>query len=273
MSLTGQVSAKINGRVREYESRQCGKVPGASSKLTVSNNQANVESDQGSWHQRIGDEFSAIVGNVTNFVKGTVEFCGGVFSVSTEEKSEIAADPEALKAKTQQAHNDDKKEIDAARSGFNDNRNDSDFFSNLTEFLSIPDDLIKAIVPSIPEDTEDTTNTGKTENDNIFGNLVEDITKEVKKYTKAFTQISAKSILKQAETVLKEKKERLKKMQEQLEEIFDENVKERLMSNFPISLLSGPATESSKDKLKSTLDTDEIAKRASEIVTKQVQSK
>ena len=269
MALTGQVSAKIGGRRRRYDSRQPGKVPGASSSLVVSNNEARVESDQGSWFQRVGDQFSVVIGNATKYIKGGMEFCGGLFSVSTEEKSDVAADPNALKNRTQQSHNDDKKELDAARSGFNDNRNESGFFNNLAEFLSVPDDLIKAITPSIPANTEDVTNTGKTENDNLFGNLVGDITKEVSKYTKALSQINAEAIKKQADVVLKEKQERLKLMEKQLAQINDENVKKRMMANFPFSLLSGPATENSKDKLKSNMDKDEVARRAGEIAARQ----
>ena len=58
-------------------------------------------------------------------------------------------------------------------------------------------------------------------------------------------------------------------MEKQLEKINDESVKKRLMSNFPFSLLSGPATENSKDKLKSNVDKDEVARRAGEIAARQ----
>ena len=272
MGVAGQVKVNADGRQRTITNRQP-KYRGASSKLRATDNEVEVESDRGKYTSKIGDIWKCISGNVTQFTKGVVEFVGGIFSSSTEETSRVSADPSALASGKQELHNDDKKELDAIRSGFNDNRNDSGFFAELAEFLSFPDDLLKTIIPSLPEVTQSACNTGNTQNDNLFTDLVGDIKKEFERYGKALSQISAKAIAKQAKVVIKEKKERLKKMQSALAKIKDPAVKKRLMSNFPLSLLSGPATESAKGKLKDNLDKDEAAKRAGKIAAAQAKRK
>jgi hypothetical protein len=272
MAVPGQSKFEGGGRKRKITNRQP-KYRGASSELTASDNEIDVESDMGKYKQYIGNIWQCIGGHYTKFVKGVTEFVGGTFSTSTQERSNVSADPGALATGKQELHNNDKKELTAIRNGFNDNRNENGFFANLAEFLSLPTDLIKSIIPSLPETTANVTNTGNTQSDNLFTDIYKDVKKEFERYSKALSQIKAKSIAKQAEVVLKEKKERLKIMQEQLKKIKDPAVQKRMMSNFPFSLFSGPATESAKGKLQDNLDKDETAKRAGKIAAKQAKRK
>lgn len=231
-----------------------------------------LTTDQVDLRRAIGNGYEQRQGDAAKDVKGTSEESGDVKHEAVGESSRVAANPADVQNGTAAQANEQKQRLDAMRSGFNDNRNDPSIFGILKEFVELPIDLLKAIMPANREQTTDAVNTGESEGKNLFTDIYGDIAKEVKNFTKAYTSMTSEAAIKQAKVVLNAKKERLKVMQEKIKEIKDENVLKRLSKNIG-SLFSGPSTENAGKNLKSTLDKDAVAKEAGEIAAKQARKK
>lgn len=224
------------------------------------------------YNVKSGDEFKLVEGDGTTEAKGNLEVVADAVTTTAGESGGVTADPVATQNGKARENNAGKQELDAIRSGFNDNRNDPTIFGILKEFVELPMDLLKAIMPSNKDTTTDTLNSGKPKGKNLLLNLYNDIADEVKKVTKAYTSMTSSAALKQAKVVLNAKKERLKLMQEKIKEIKDDNILKRLNKNIG-SLFSGPSIENAGKNLKSTLDKDVVSKKAGEIAAKQAKKK
>lgn len=164
----------------------------------------------------------------------------------------------------QAAANAAKRELVAARSGFNDNRDDT-IFSILDEILSVPNDVLKAIVVMEKKDTQTQANgDGKPKNKNIWTDAWNIIESEVKSVTDYYANIFSKSAIKRAEVVIKNKKEKIKKMQERVEKMKDGTLKNKYLQAIAKgdlkTLFSFPIAE--KKELTSTEDKDKVAEMA-----------
>lgn len=188
---------------------------------------------------------------------------GGAKSEREAEKSVIVTTPNIVQNNPVAAANNARKEITAAKSSFNDNR-DSCIFSAVDDLLSIPSEILSAIT-KIDEDKDDAAEMdGDLESDNIFVGLVDSVTKELGKITLAISQFTADSALKKAELVIKNKTEKLATIRKRIEEMDEGAVKEKYLEALfamDLNVLFGdPASENMK---KQTIrDKDEEVKMA-----------
>jgi hypothetical protein len=183
---------------------------------------------------------------------------GGAKSEREAEKSVIVTSPNIVQNNPVAAANDARKELTAAKSSFNDNR-DTCVFGIVDDLLSIPGEIFKAVT-KIDEDKDDTAEQdGDLESDNIFLGLVDSVTKELGKITLAISQFTADTALKKAELVIKNKTEKLTKIQERIEKMEESPNKEQYLEallTMDLGVLFGdPASENKKKE--SIRDKDE----------------
>lgn len=183
---------------------------------------------------------------------------GGAKSEREAEKSVIVTSPNIVQNNPVAAANDARKEITAAKSSFNDNR-DTCVFAIVDDLLSIPGEIFKAVT-KIDEDKDDTAEQdGDLESDNIFFGLVDSVTKELSKITLAISQFTADTALKKAELVIKNKTEKLTKIQERIKKMEESPNKEQYLKallTMDLGVLFGdPASENKKKE--SIRDKDE----------------
>ena len=175
------------------------------------------------------------------------------------ESSAVTTSPNVVQNNPVAAANAARKEITAAKSSFNDNRENDGVFAIIDEFLSIPEDIFKAITKVEKKDDEAAEETGEAENENIFVSIVDDVTKELGKITKAYSMFTSKSAAEKAKAVIKNKKEKIKKAEERIKKMKEGPKKDKLLTALMTmdfsKLFADPANEN-KDK-KSIRDKDE----------------
>lgn len=267
-----QVSASSGPGGSNYTFGLTGSVCGAAGKLETTNTSLKLTTDIVELQRFAGNCFSFLQGDKAEEVAGTQDTKADVVHTSAAETSGVSGNPADIQNGTAREANEQKQKLDAMRSGFNDNRNDPSIFGILKEFVELPVDLLKAVIPANREQTTDSINTGESEGKNLFTDIYSDIAKEVKNFTKAYTSMASEAAIKQAKVVLNAKKERAKVMQEKIKEIKDDNILKRLSKNIG-SLFSGPSVENAEKNLKSTLDKDAVAKEAGDIAAKQARKK
>lgn len=159
-----------------------------------------------------------------------------------------------------------KNEIIAARSGFNDNRNELNF-NILDGFMSMPTEVLNAIT-SIPEDVADgddmPLSSGGT---NLFMDMAMDVANEIGNYMKKFSKITASSLLEKAKLAAKNNIEKQTKQISEIaklpESINKEKLKKAIEEGNISTLLSDPSNEK-KDK-KSFYNKDEYEAKVAEL--------
>lgn len=160
-----------------------------------------------------------------------------------------------------------KAEIVAARSGFNDDRNDTDF-DIIDGILSIPSKIFDAITSTdddIADGDDQPLSSGGT---NLFTAMVSDVTNELSIYKKRLNKIFSSSQSKKAELATKNEAEKKKKQIEMINNLPESPSKQRLLKAVEegnvATLMSNPSTEN-KDK-KTTYDKDEYEAKAAELI-------
>lgn len=160
-----------------------------------------------------------------------------------------------------------KAEIVAARSGFNDDRNDTDF-DIIDGILSIPSKIFDAITSTdddIANGDDQPLSSGGT---NLFTAMVNDVTDELSIYKKRLNKIFSSSQSKKAELAAKNEVEKKKKQIEMINNLPESPSKQRLLKAVEegnvATLMSNPSTEN-KDK-KTTYDKDEYEAKAAELI-------
>ena len=156
-----------------------------------------------------------------------------------------------------------KQKVIAMRSGFNDDRNETDLIPDLG-LAEMPGEIVKNVTV-IDKDTalcDNSLNLPTT--GNLFADIAIMAANEIAKMTEAMSKISLKSALKQAELVAKNKVEKIEKVIESIESLPDSFSKERLKNaimegNFS-AIFSSPSNED-KDK-KSVYDKDQYVAAA-----------
>lgn len=159
-----------------------------------------------------------------------------------------------------------KNEIIAARSGFNDDRNELNF-NILDGFMSMPTEVLNAIT-SIPEDVADgddmPLSSGGT---NLFIDMAMDVANEIGNYMKKFSKITASSLLEKAKLAAKNNIEKQTKQISEIaklpESINKEKLKKAIEEGNISTLLSDPSNEK-KDK-KSFYNKDEYEAKVAEL--------
>lgn len=183
---------------------------------------------------------------------------GGAKSEREAEKSVIVTSPNVVQNNPVAAANDARKEITAAKSGFNDNRDDS-LFSIVDELLSIPGDILAAITKVDEKKDRQAENDGDLEGASVYTSIMADIGKEMGKITKSVAMFTADSAKEKAEAVIKNKKEKIKKMEERIEKMKEGATKNKFKTallNLDFSILFADPSSENKDK-KSIRDKDE----------------
>lgn len=183
---------------------------------------------------------------------------GGAKSEREAEKSVIVTSPNVVQNNPVAAANDARKEITAAKSGFNDNRDDS-LFSIVDELLSIPGDILAAITKVDEKKDRQAENDGDLEGASVYTSIMADIGKEMGKITKSIGLFTSDSAKEKAEAVIKNKKEKIKKMEERIEKMKEGATKNKFKTallNLDFSILFADPSSENKDK-KSIRDKDE----------------
>lgn len=160
-----------------------------------------------------------------------------------------------------------KADIVAARSGFNDDRNDSDW-NVLDSLTSMPSKIFSAIT-CVDDDVAEGDDTPlPTSGNNLFLAMATDVATEVGNYKKKFAKISASSQMKKADLAVKNEVEKKAKQIEMIQKLPESPSKEKLLKaaqegNLK-ALMSNPSNESKVKK--STYDKDEYEAKAAELV-------
>jgi hypothetical protein len=163
-----------------------------------------------------------------------------------------------------------KGELVAARSGFNDNRNDVSG-GVLSSLAGIPKKVLEAIVDVKDDVAEGDDEPLSSNGGNLFLAMATDVMNEVSNYTKKFSKMASSAQLKKAALVAQNEFE---KVQKQAELVYNklpecptkETLKKAIAEGNLSILLSNPSSES-KDK-KSTYNKDEYEKKAAELTPK-----
>lgn len=159
-----------------------------------------------------------------------------------------------------------KNEIIAARSGFNDDRNELNF-NVLDGFMSMPTEVLNAIT-SIPEDVADGDDMPLSSGGaNLFMDMAMDVANEIGNYMKKFSKITASSLLEKAKLAAKNNIEKQTKQISEIaklpESINKEKLKKAIEEGNISTLLSDPSNEK-KDK-KSFYNKDEYEAKVAEL--------
>lgn len=165
-----------------------------------------------------------------------------------------------------------KAEIVAARSGFNDNRNNLtlDIFSPLAE---LPSTVFDAVT-SIPEDVADGDDQPlMVPSNNLFAGMMSDVMLEVNRITSRASKVSASTAAAKAKIAGMNQLEKQQKQLEIVSKLPDSATKERILDavkNGNLStLLSDPSNEG-KNK-ESTFNKDEYEAKVAEILPELIQ--
>lgn len=160
-----------------------------------------------------------------------------------------------------------KNEIIAARSGFNDDRNTTDF-DILSGLSSIPGKIFDAIT-SVDDDVAEGDDAPlPVGGGNLFFAMAMDVATEIGNYLNKFTKISVSTQLKKAKLVVLNEVEKKKKQIELITKLPESPSKERLKQAIlkgDLSVLFANPSNENKEK-KSTFDRDEYEAKVAEIV-------
>lgn len=230
------------------------------------------ETDQGTMEANAGQVNKDNAGDATQHTAGDSATAtdGNEDSIAAEREVKTTS-PAVVANNVPKAANAANKEIVAARTGFNDNRADSPF-AIVDELLSMPKDILNALMYVDPAELQKEVDDGKTKSDNFFVSLVDDITKEVGKYTKMWERMNSESAIKRAEAVVKNKKEKIKKIGEKIDKMKEGPQKDKFTTAFKtldFSILFSDPSSENKEK-KSVRDKDEEAKIAAEATKKNI---
>jgi hypothetical protein len=184
-------------------------------------------------------------------------------------RARMFGNPAVVNNKLHQDADKLKSELVAARSGFNDNRNDTG--GPLTTLAGIPGKVLESIV-DIKEDVADGDDEPLSSNGgNLFLAMAADVANEVSNYAKKFSKIASAANLKKAALVAKNEAE---KVQTQMKLVYEkmpecpskENIKKAISEGNLSILFSNPSNEN-KEK-KSTYKKEEYEQKAAELTPK-----
>lgn len=213
--------------------------------------------------------------NVSSNRGNNISDTSGNDSVYTNELNEgaygsrmrIIGNPDVVNKELHKDADKLKAEIVAARSGFNDDRNDSDW-NVLDDLMSIPSKIFSAITCVDDDVAEGDDMPLPTSGNNLFLAMATDIAMEIANYTKRFAKISASSQMKKAELAVKNEVEKKAKQIEMIQNLPDSASKEKLLKAVQegnlMALMANPSNEG-KEK-KSTYDKDEYEAKAAELI-------
>jgi hypothetical protein len=228
----------------------------------------NIESDRVSKTSTRGDRvasyggnhISDVIGNESNHTNGLNE---GAFGSRTR----IIGNPDVVNGKLHEEAERLKTELVAARSGFNDDRNDTSF-NPIKELFSIPGKILDAVTSiddDVAEGDDEPLFSGGT---NLFTSMMADVANEIAQYTKKLSKISLSGSLEKARLVTVNEVEKQKKQLELIEKLPDsaskEKLKEAVAKGDLAALLSNPSNEN-KEK-NSKYKADEYEQKAAEII-------
>lgn len=207
-----------------------------------------------------GNHISDIVGNESNHTNGLNEGAYG-------SRTRIIGNPDVVNGKLHEEAERLKTELVAARSGFNDDRDDSPF-SFIDDLIGIPGKILNAIT-SIDDDVAEGDDTPLfSGGSNLFTSIMVDVANEIAQYIDRLSKISLSTNLEKAKLAGKNEVEKQKKQLELIEKLPDsaskEKLKEAVLNGDLGVLLSNPSNEN-KEK-NSKYNPDEYEQKAAEII-------
>lgn len=212
--------------------------------------------------------------NVSSNRANNISNTAGNDSVYTYELNEgaygsrmrIVGNADAVYRKSRQAADIIKSELVAARSGFNDDRNSSNF--NSAGNSGIPNSILNSI-SSIPEDVADGDDEPLSSNGtNLLISMASDVSTEISNYSSKFSKISSSSQQKKAELSAKNESEKQQKQQEVIENMPDSPSKERMknaLATGDTSVLSANPSNENKKKT-SIYNRDDYESKVAEVL-------
>lgn len=207
-----------------------------------------------------GNNISDTVGNSSNF---TNELNEGAYG----SRVRMIGNPDIVYKRLHKDADKLKAEIIAARSGFNDDRDETDF-NIINGLSSIPSKVLDAFTTVDNEVAEGDDVPLSTNGSNLLLAMASDVATEVSKYTSVLNKISAAGQLKKAELVAKNEIEKKRKQLELIEKLPESASKERILAAIKkgdiASIFADPSNEN-KDK-KSVYDKNEYEAKVAEIL-------
>lgn len=207
-----------------------------------------------------GNNISDTVGNSSNF---TNELNEGAYG----SRIRMIGNPDIVYKQLHKDADKLKAEIIAARSGFNDDRDETDF-NIINGLSSIPNKVLDAFTTVDNEIAEGDDVPLSTNGSNLLLAMASDVATEVSKYTSVLNKISAAGQLKKAELVAKNEIEKKRKQLELIEKLPESASKERILAAIKkgdiASIFADPSNEN-KDK-KSVYDKNEYEAKVAEIL-------
>lgn len=210
------------------------------------------------------DNSNTVNGNNISDTQGSSsQWVNEAAEISSNSSYKVVGDPANLRNGFFKETDIAKQKIIAMRSGFNDDRNETDLIPDLG-LSEAPTEILKNVTVI----DKDTALCDNSPNPPTTGNLFADIgimaANEIAKMMQALSKISLKSTLKQAELAAKNQLEKIEKVIESVEQLPDSFSKEKLKKaisegNFG-AIFSSPSNED-KEK-KSVYDKDQYVAAA-----------
>lgn len=204
------------------------------------------------------NNISNTIGNDSTHTNGLNE---GVYG----SRMRIIGNPDIVYKELHKAADMKKVEIVAARSGFNDDRNTSDF-DILPDFNSLPSEITE-IFCAVPDDIADDNEPLLVPGNNMFTSMASDITKEINSMVSTVSKISTHTTLERAKLAAKNKVEKTKKQLELIKSLPESGSKKRILDAVEKGDLTAlSANPSNENKVKnSTYNKDEFEAKVAEI--------
>ena len=213
--------------------------------------------------------------NVETYRRNNISNTDGTDSVYTNGLNEgvygsrmrIIGNPDVIYKGLHKAADLTKAEIIAARSGFNDDRNTSDF-TPLSGFEDLPSEVLSALT-CVPEDVATGDDAPlSVPGSNLFTAMAADVANEVSLLTTKIGKINTASQLEAAKLALKNKVEKQKKQLEVLKSLPESPSKKRILEEVGKGNLTALFSEPSNEKRekKSTYNKDEYEAKVAEIL-------
>lgn len=209
------------------------------------------------------NNISNTIGNDSTHTNGLNE---GVYG----SRMRIIGNPDIVYKELHKAADMKKVEIVAARSGFNDDRNTSDF-DILPDFNSLPSEITE-IFCAVPDDIADDNEPLLVPGNNMFTSMASDITKEINSMVSTVSKISTHTTLERAKLAAKNKVERTKKQLELIKSLPESGSKKRILDAVEKGDLTAlSANPSNENKVKnSTYNKDEYEAKVAEIIPEMI---
>ena len=203
---------------------------------------------------------SSTGGNNSSYVNGLNECASG-------SRTAIIGNPAAVQKGLTTEADDLKKDLVAARSGFNDDRNQSPF-TIINDLISFPGKVVSKIVKTVESVAEDTDVPKVKMGTSLFASIYADIIFECARYSEKYAKILSASSIEVGKTVALNEVEKKQKQMEIIMKMPDSPLKERILSAVKKGDLTAIFAKPNNEGIekKDTFDYEDYDKKTKEYV-------